>query len=422
VHKDAEIRRLHDQLQRQRRETDVRVLVESAILLMPPTYVEGLPVASLLLYECLHRWRSFDPHARHLNTPSFTTVTSGFLSAASRGDENLYHCLASAATLFLITQQEFSVFDFDLEEVNDMSQEVHRHRRASRPLSRRADDTTPLATSDSPAAVFVRGLQATVVQLYKDLLARVFLALPRDLVLETLFNVDCVDGVPSTAALKKEHPIDRILGVFNATLAFCDAHHLPMELRAQLFAQLYLYLTVTATNALLDHPKLCSAGFGIALKQKAVALGRWAAAADRSGLKTFAKTSPQLKEIATIFILTNKEQLLSAETRRDICPTLSEDLIARLLENYTPDEYDAVGFPYARVRALKYRANAAGCCQTLKADPAAISTPSLWSSCLRQDAGRGTDGHSQWARVLARNPHLIPRDLRENPAFAFLGQ
>eukprot|EP00667_Euglena_gracilis_P003005 EG_transcript_3013 len=423
--KDEEIRRLQEQLRRQKRENEHRLLVESAIMLITPRFISGLPVTSVLVFEALKHWRSFDPSDADSVAP-FRTITSSFLALAVRpGGQAACYCLASTAVLFLLVQQEYPVVDFDREEANPVREGVTRQRQLARsPVARPAPlgIAAGAALSTAPALTFAEELQAVTVSIYKDLVMAARERLTKALIIETLFNVDFSLASNAISALKREQPIEAILQVLDDAVKQFEANFVPLELRAQFFTQLFLDITAVGLAALLEVPKLCTVGHGVVLKLKAAALERWAARCEQSGVKSFGKVPSLLREIANLLILTNKEQLLQVEMRRDVCPSLGDDLLARLLENYTPDEYDAVGFPYAKVRALKYRADAAGRPKGPKLDPAAVHPPTLWSAWLLRDFGRPVDGKSRWLALLTQDPKCIPKGLQDSPAFAFLYQ
>eukprot|EP00997_Jenningsia_sp_PLL12_P009341 NODE_6288_length_519_cov_64.331915_g5520_i0.p1 GENE.NODE_6288_length_519_cov_64.331915_g5520_i0~~NODE_6288_length_519_cov_64.331915_g5520_i0.p1 ORF type:complete len:152 (-),score=50.03 NODE_6288_length_519_cov_64.331915_g5520_i0:62-493(-) len=118
-----------------------------------------------------------------------------------------------------------------------------------------------------------------------------------------------------------------------------------------------------------------------------------------------------IRQVSDMLMMGNKDQLLESEMRKDICSALSESLIAQLLENYSTDDLDTVGFPYASVRAIKYSQEK----DIDQPSPDNFFTPTLWSSALTAPA------HGMKTLVArSMDPSEVPKELRESLSFAFL--
>jgi len=111
-------------------------------------------------------------------------------------------------------------------------------------------------------------------------------------------------------------------------------------LRASVFRQVYFRLNEKFLNSLLKQKELCTLGTALKLKMAIVQLENWLdGLGDQSIAQSVRKEVSAIRQTADMLMMP-KQSLLDDKIRKDVCGSLSVRQIHRLLENYTPDEYD----------------------------------------------------------------------------------
>eukprot|EP01012_Entosiphon_sulcatum_P007031 TRINITY_DN13485_c0_g1_i4.p1 TRINITY_DN13485_c0_g1~~TRINITY_DN13485_c0_g1_i4.p1 ORF type:complete len:696 (-),score=73.34 TRINITY_DN13485_c0_g1_i4:1844-3931(-) len=404
--KEDALAKLTDQFRRLKRENEFRMLTEAAVTTATPAYLGGTPLGAVLIYKCLHHWKVFS--AASDSGASLRRLT-GTVKAVCRRQrahpEEVHYWLSASFTLYATLCGEVPTgVTLPAEESNEISRCLPDGAWSSALAA--GDNVTESPYDVATSALCLTELRGLVTTVYTH-----GVSLAREQIGSTLLSAFFGQlGVGTTA--ESGATVQSVLQVLDTHCGALKAAGVPIPLRGQFLAQVLRCIASIAFNALLDVPSLCTFGTLTTLKSNIGAIEKWVSQNKDSLLGLGKDQLGVLRQAANMLMIGHKESLLDDATRQAVCPSLSEAAVARLLENYTTDEFDRVGIPYESIRALKYRRDgAAGA--TGHQDPALVFSPCLPTIWPRRFAG-------SWPPARAVDPGLVPEELRNNTAFAFL--
>jgi myosin-5 len=204
-----------------------------------------------------------------------------------------------------------------------------------------------------------------------------------------------------------------ILTVFDTLLATLQENHVPPFLVCKLFEQLFSFVNVQLFNQLLLRRECCSFSNGEYVKTGLGEVEMWAGKAGREWLGDSWDQLAHIRQAVTFLVIHQKAKKTLTEITQDLCPKLSVQQLYRISTMYWDDRYGTETVSHEVLSKMKQQmvqnASSAAGHSFLLDDDATIPF-------AQEDIAGLLDGQD----LLGEAP--VPPELRDAPSFAFLGK
>jgi myosin V len=202
-----------------------------------------------------------------------------------------------------------------------------------------------------------------------------------------------------------------ILAVFDTLLATLQENHVPPFLVRKLFEQLFSFVNVQLFNQLLLRRECCSFSNGEYVKTGLAEVEMWAGKAGKEWLGASWDQLAHIRQAVTFLVIHQKAKKSLTEITQDLCPVLSVQQLYRISTMYWDDRYGTETVSHDVLSKMKQlmveNASSAAGHSFLLDDDATIPF-------AQEDIAGLLDGQD----LLGEAP--VPPELRDAPSFAFL--
>eukprot|EP01080_Neovahlkampfia_damariscottae_P000248 gene248-4494_t len=325
---EQELLALTKKLEAQKREGKERVLIDLLISTIEPVFNKGIPSSAPLLYKSLIEFNCFNVNEQSQFPKKIIKAIKQMVEKSSSTPKNYCFWLSNIACLINLIKLENPTLSG--EQKKDvflrMSYDGDFNELTLKITDKNKDDSF-----QSPIEEFKENLENLLSQTYSRILLSIYQEL-MPIVIPSLFD----DKVELNGKLVKVNP-SQIIKILKQYLYLLNSNGVFKDLIKEFYQQVFYFIENHLLNFMLKNDKYCTMGASIQLKMGATSLENWASDEKLTNLKL-----QKLKDISNILMMP-KEILVEKEARDDICPTLKESQIAKMVLFYHKDDLDPMG-------------------------------------------------------------------------------
>jgi len=232
---------------------------------------------------------------------------------------------------------------------------------------------------------FIRGLQETVVEVYRNILACVQAKIEPYLLPAILAQPGSVFSTPvgqknalSPTLLDQLKdslmtPEDIVAGLDEMLASLCSAHIFPVIIR-QFCMQIFYWMDTCLFNLLAKADQLCTCGNGFQIKYALVEVTQWLrrpTVAPYIDPHTARVMLPRINEAVTVLVM-DRSVFFNESTVHEVFPSLNPVQLMHLLECLHPDELSSEPVPVDAKQLLARMAGKARSSMFLQFDPSVL--------------------------------------------------
>ncbi|KAM0828312.1 hypothetical protein ACQ4PT_067633 [Festuca glaucescens] len=382
------------------------------------------PVATLLIYQCLLRWRSFEA----MKTGVFDSILHAMNSAieAQNDVKTLAYWLSNLSALTVLLQRSFKTTRTALST-------PQRRRFSSERIFHTSQTSNAGLASLGQSIVGATGLPQVEAKypalLFKqqlvDLIEKVY-GMISDSVkkeLNPLLELCIQDPRTSHSNLAKSHTNGlgqqkqlahwlSIVEVLSNYLDILKENHVPSILVNKLFVQIFSLIDVQLFNRLILRRECCSFSNGEYVKAGLAELKHWSENATREFAGSAWEALKHIRQAVDFLVISLKPMRTLREIRADVCEALSIQQLERIVSMYLDDVNgtNTISAEFASILKAAAREEA--------------NTVTTFSILLDDDSSIpfSLDDITKTMPVIEMAVDDLLPFVRENPSFAFLLQ
>nr|XP_051225694.1 myosin-17-like isoform X7 [Lolium perenne] len=382
------------------------------------------PVATLLIYQCLLRWRSFEA----MKTGIFDSILHAMNSAieAQNDVKTLAYWLSNLSALTVLLQRSFKTTRTALST-------PQRRRFSSERIFHTSQTSNAGLASLGQSVVGATGLPQVEAKypalLFKqqlvDLIEKVY-GMISDSVkkeLNPLLELCIQDPRTSHSNLAKSHTNGlgqqkqlahwlSIVEVLSNYLDILKENHVPSILVNKLFVQIFSLIDVQLFNRLILRRECCSFSNGEYVKAGLAELKHWSENATREFAGSAWEALKHIRQAVDFLVISLKPMRTLREIRTDVCEALSIQQLERIVSMYLDDVNGTNTISAEFASSLKAAAREEA------------NTVTTFSILLDDDSSIpfSLDDITKTTPVIEMAVDDLLPFFRENPSFAFLLQ
>eukprot|EP01091_Cochliopodium_minus_P018873 TRINITY_DN7760_c0_g1_i1.p1 TRINITY_DN7760_c0_g1~~TRINITY_DN7760_c0_g1_i1.p1 ORF type:complete len:698 (-),score=204.44 TRINITY_DN7760_c0_g1_i1:33-2126(-) len=286
---------------REMTENDQNWILHHFLSYINPSFSNEIPVSGYILFKSLLYWRAFNDEKNPFIL-SFFEYFEKIVENTKMSQEQIYYWISSCGYLTAAIKKESE------ENENFSSKKT----------------MGVVQTSVANLKKYASKLFFHSINLCKDNLKHLLL--------------NCI-LISSDLTLKRspEFSPDKINEEFEKELKILNQLNMPKNFINQYFKQISSFCNAFLFNNLLASPEYCTFGKGMTMKKDMSVVMKWFSSQNLLSAKTQLQPFLELCDILCI----NKEVLIDINSRKNICPSLSNDQLSQLLYNYCPDDFSS---------------------------------------------------------------------------------